>query len=219
MLRIVLECYDCAEDWEHTRKTAASRRLLRVDRYESGVAMLDLRLWEQAAAFHGHKCPGLAIGFKAVEGAIEQLGLNPDDPRAIDEEVVCVTENDACGVDAIQVLLGCTYGKSNLIARIRGKMAFSFFVRGTDRAVRLVLTAEKEGMSRERFQKYLLSTPYDQLFSVGKPAYSLPEPARLFASQPCAKCGESTAEFGLRVQGGELVCRDCYDAYAREDFE
>ena len=88
MLRIALECYDCAEDWEHTRKTAASRRLLRVDRYESGVAMLDLRLWEQAAAFHGHRCPGLAIGFKAVEGAIEQLGLNPDDPRAIDEEVV-----------------------------------------------------------------------------------------------------------------------------------
>lgn len=183
---------------------------------ESGVIVLDLQLWEQAAAFHGHKCPGLAIGFKAVEGAIAELGLNASDPRSIDEEVVCVTENDACGVDAVQVLLGCTYGKSNLISRIRGKMAFSFFVRGTDRSVRLLLTVSKEGMTRQEFQDYLLTTSYKELFSVGKPAYSLPEPARLFPSHPCAKCGENTAEFGLRVQSGQLVCLDCYDAYARE---
>ena len=26
---------------------------------------MNQELWEKAAAFHGHKCPGLAIGFKA----------------------------------------------------------------------------------------------------------------------------------------------------------
>ena len=32
-----------------------------------------------------------------------------------DEDVVCIAENDACGVDAIQVLLGCSVGKGNLL--------------------------------------------------------------------------------------------------------
>lgn len=37
--------------------------------------MLSLNYWEKAAAFHGHTCPGLAIGFKAWRGAIAELGL------------------------------------------------------------------------------------------------------------------------------------------------
>ena len=91
--------------------------------------MLERALWEKAAVFHGHTCPGLAIGLKACEGAVAELGLDASALPAIDEEIVCVTENDACGVDAVQVLLGCTYGKSNLIPRLCGKMAFSFFLR------------------------------------------------------------------------------------------
>ncbi|MEA5020910.1 MAG: FmdE family protein [Gordonibacter sp.] len=181
--------------------------------------MLNKSLWDKAAEFHGHTCPGLAIGFKACEGAIAELGLNAEQLPAVDEEIVCVTENDACGVDAVQVLLGCTYGKANLIPRLRGKMAFSFFIRGTDRKVRLMLEAKNEGdMGRQEFQDYLLKTPYDQLFKVSKPNYDLPESARLFASHTCAICGESAAEYGLRVQGGNMVCIDCYDAYEREGF-
>lgn len=119
----------------------------------------------------------------------------------------------------MQVLLGCTYGKSNLIARIRGKMVFSFFSRDTGKKVRLVLKPEcSEGLSREEYTEYLFTHPYEELFDVKEPFYELPEPARLFASQQCAKCGEKTAEFGLRVQDGQLVCRDCYDAYQREGF-
>ncbi|MDR0499712.1 MAG: FmdE family protein [Coriobacteriales bacterium] len=189
--------------------------------------MLDLNLWEQAAKFHGHKCPGLAIGFKASEGAIDQLGLSAKDWPAFDEEIVCVTENDACGVDAIQLILSCTFGKSNLITRLRGKMAFSFFIRNneagnnkcgaTKRAVRLVLTAKSPlGASREEFMNYLLSTPYDNLFSIKEPHYDLPESARMFKSHDCAACGESTAEYALRVQDSRLVCADCYNAYDRE---
>lgn len=178
--------------------------------------MLDMQLWEKAASFHGHTCPGLAIGFKAVEGAVAELALDESRFPAIDEEVVCVTENDACGVDAIQALLSCTYGKSNLISRIRGKMAFSFFVPGTDRAVRLMLTAQRGDMSREEFQDYLLNTPYDQLFAISAPSFDLPERARLFESQKCSACGELTAEFGLRIQKGKPVCLDCYNAYSRE---
>lgn len=181
--------------------------------------MLDLAYWEKAATFHGHKCPGLAMGFKAVEGAVELLGLDPSNLPAVDEEIVCVTENDACGVDAVQAILGCTYGKSNLIERLRGKMAFSFFSRTIGKRARLVLKAGcGQGMERSEFQDYLVSTPYDQLFDVKEPDFELPESARIFRSHVCAKCGESTAEYALRVQEGELVCPDCYDAYEREGF-
>ena len=32
--------------------------------------MYDKEKWLRAAEFHGHQCPGLAIGFKAVEAAL-----------------------------------------------------------------------------------------------------------------------------------------------------
>lgn len=181
--------------------------------------MLERALWEKTAVFHGHTCPGLAIGFKACEGAVAELGLDASALPAIDEEIVCVTENDACGVDAVQVLLGCTYGKSNLIPRLCGKMAFSFFLRESGKRVRLVLKPSAgAGLARAEFERYLLETPYNELFDIKAPSYDLPEPARLFASQICSSCGEKTAEYALRVQNGKPVCRDCYDAYEREGF-
>ncbi len=82
-------------------------------------------LWQKAVNFHGHECPGLAIGFKACEAAREKMGIGVSD----DEQIVCVTENDACGVDAVQALLSCTFGKGNLMYRGTGKQAFSFFDR------------------------------------------------------------------------------------------
>jgi len=80
-------------------------------------------LWDKAAAFHGHECPGLAIGFKACEAYYKEMG----GMMSVDEEIVCITENDACGVDAVQALLSCTLGKGNLIYRDTGKQAFAFF--------------------------------------------------------------------------------------------
>ena len=98
---------------------------------------MDAGLWNKAVAFHGHECPGLAIGFKACEAARSRLGLG----ASPDEEIVCVTENDACGVDAVQALLSCTFGKGNLIYRGTGKQAFSFFERSSGRKPRIAKCA------------------------------------------------------------------------------
>ena len=103
------------------------------------------KLWEKAAAFHGHVCPGLTIGYRAALYAIDLLGLTFSD----DEQVVCITENDACGVDAIQAILGCSIGKGNLLFHMRGKQAFSFYNRKTGKSVRLVLKARPRDMTRE----------------------------------------------------------------------
>lgn len=63
---------------------------------------MNQELWKICVEFHGHECPGLAIGFRACEIAMEKLNLK----FSKDEEIVCVTENDACGVDAVQVITG-----------------------------------------------------------------------------------------------------------------
>lgn len=177
---------------------------------------MDMERWEQAAAFHGHKCPGLAIGFRAVEAAERELGIG----RSDDEQVACVTENDACGVDAVQALLSCTMGKGNLIFKPTGKMAFSFFERTSGKSVRVYLKAQNtEGVSREDWQQALLTMPLDDVFAFSKPDFEIPERARLFASVACAECGEMIPEHRARMQGGQMVCLDCFNDYDRGWFK
>lgn len=52
--------------------------------------MLTQEHLDKVAAFHGHICPDMLIGFKAVEGAIAQLGLSDEALPAVDEEIVTV---------------------------------------------------------------------------------------------------------------------------------
>ena len=53
--------------------------------------------FEEAVRFHGHACPGLALGFRAAEIGLAELGLG----RSRDEELVAICENRSCAVDAI----------------------------------------------------------------------------------------------------------------------
>jgi formylmethanofuran dehydrogenase subunit E len=84
---------------------------------------LDPKLIEATTRFHGHCCPGLAIGVRAAELALDEVG------RADDEDIVAIVETDMCAIDAIQYLVGCTLGKGNLIYRDYGKNAFTFIRR------------------------------------------------------------------------------------------
>ena len=133
-----------------------------------------------------------------------------------DEDVVCIAENDACGVDAIQVLLGCSVGKGNLLFHLRGKQAFSFYNRKTGKAVRLVLrpTPAEYQTKEERF-RYLQDAAPASLFDVKPAVLSLPERARLFQSHPCDGCGEVTGANWLRLAGDRKLCVDCYHTYDR----
>ena len=171
----------------------------------------DRSLWEKAVAFHGHSCGGLTIGYKAALYAMELLELTFSE----DEQVVCITENDACGVDAIQVILGCSVGKGNLLFHLRGKQAFSFYNRTTGRSVRLVLKDRPEGMSRQESFAYYQSLAPRDMFTVKETTITLPESARLFQSVKCECCGETTAENMIRLENGKKLCLDCYQAYSR----
>jgi len=168
-------------------------------------------LWQKCAIFHGHVCGGLTIGYKAALYAIELLGITFSE----DEDVVCISENDACGVDAIQVILGCSIGKGNLLFHMTGKQSFSFYDRKSGKSVRLVLKKKPEGMTREQSFDYYQSLEPREMFDVMNTKIALPETARIFESYECECCGESTGANWIRLQGGKKLCIDCATEYDR----
>ena len=170
-----------------------------------------MKTWNDCVAFHGHECGGLTIGYKASCYAIALLKLE----FSSDEQVVCISENDACGVDAIQVMLGCSLGKGNLLFHMRGKSAYSFYNRKTGDSVRLVLKPTPAGMTREESFAYLQSKDPSELFEVKKTTIALPDHARLFTSYVCDCCGESTGANWIRLSGDKKLCLDCYETYDR----
>ena len=172
-----------------------------------------MKTWKDCVAFHGHECGGLTIGYKASLYAIELLNLE----FSADEQVVCISENDACGVDAIQVMLGCSIGKGNLLFHMRGKQAFSFYNRKNSKSVRLVLKPRPEGMTKEESFAYYQGCSPEEMFEVKNTTISLPEKARLFDSYVCDCCGEVTGANWIRLADGKKLCLDCYESYNRFD--
>jgi formylmethanofuran dehydrogenase subunit E len=185
---------------------------------------------EDTISFHGHSCPGLAIGIRAAELADAEVGT------AYDEEVVCVTETDMCAVDAIQFLLGCTFGKGNLIHWDVGKNAFSFYGRENGKSLRLLCREvdfpgkdrmgelHKKGAAgrleeaesrelndlRQAYTERIMQAPVDELFLKGPVKRELPRKARILGSVTCSACGESVMESRARMMGGEYLCLPCF---------
>ncbi len=183
--------------------------------------------------FHGHECPGLWIGIRAAELCLSKIGAN-----TADNPVVCVAETDMCGMDAIQTLTGCTFGKGNLIHRDYGKTAFTFFSGSDGKGLRAVLKPDiydenrserdklskrisegrasgkdKEEMAllREKMKRKIMKAELKELFSEGKPHSGMPRPARILESKACAECGEAVMESRVRLLGGSTLCIPCFE--------
>jgi formylmethanofuran dehydrogenase subunit E len=184
-------------------------------------------------AFHGHACPGLHIGIRAAELALRELGHNRD------IDLVAVCETDMCGVDAIQVLTGCTYGKGNLIHRDHGKMAFAFYDRERGTGLRALLdTKARGGMDDEMgelmakshtgkatdadkarlaelralLQERFMALSLEEMFQITPLTLGAPRPARILTSHACEQCGEMTMESRTRRLGGQTLCIPCFAA-------
>ncbi len=181
--------------------------------------------------FHGHLCPGLAIGYAAVKAAETVLDLTP----AEDEEIVAIVENDSCAVDAIQVLLGCTFGKGNLVFRDWGKHVYTFMERKGGRAARVRLKPmERTGRAQraelrkkiargdatpderrlyEDLKKQaaldIIETDSDRLFHVREIEAELPPRARIVETRACDRCGEQTVIDKMIESDGATLCRGC----------
>jgi formylmethanofuran dehydrogenase subunit E len=187
--------------------------------------------FQRCVHFHGHICPGLAIGCRAAQAAL--AGLR--EVRAEDEELVAIVETDACGADAIQVLTGCTFGKGNFIFRDHGKHAFTLAGRKSGRGVRIALKPgvmelterhrvlmdklRQDGATEEERREFqelhlqksrdLLEKSQEDLFTTRPVNLPLPPKAKIEPSKPCARCGEPTMGSKLARMDGLEICRGC----------
>lgn len=185
----------------------------------------DLR---EAILFHGHLCPGLALGYRVAKAALREL--NADRPE--DEELVAVVENDSCAVDAIQYVTGCTFGKGNLLVRDYGKHVYTFFSRRSGAGVRISedyrgfesdgryaelkkrqdagenIAAEMNLFKQEKAAA-ILRAPEGEVLSIRKAESAPPEEAKIHASVRCAVCGEKVMRSRARDRDGKTVCIPC----------
>ena len=175
--------------------------------------------YEEIIQFHGHECPGLAIGYKMATAAMETL----ESLRAEDEDLVAIVENDACGVDALQCVTGCTFGKGNLLFRDYGKQVYTIYCRSTRSGVRVHFHGNEipEGLQEDRgaLTKWILSASNDGILSVTQTSIPEPEPAKIRESIPCAFCGESAMESRLQQLHEKPACIPCYEKQQNDDID
>jgi formylmethanofuran dehydrogenase subunit E len=192
-----------------------------------------MKTFEDVIDFHGHSCPGLALGYRVAVFALKELG-----ERSSDEELVGIVENNSCAVDAVQVVTGCTFGKGNLIFRDFGKQAYTFIRRPSGEGIRISVDwkspeeTEEERLMWNRYSKgdhseevlktvhnrrakkiaLILSASGEELFKVVKGKMDLPEEAKIYPSLRCGACGEKVMEPRARVKDGKIVCIPCFES-------
>lgn len=194
-----------------------------------------IKPYQEVTEFHGHVCPGSAMGYKAAEIAIKELSTN----KSKDEELVCITENDTCAVDAIQVVTSCTFGKGNLIFYNYGKQVYTFINRETEDAVRVSLkdtfsvdkidpklsklrqkvksgkASEEEKAELEKrlnsVSEAIINLPDDKIFNIEHIEEKIPDKASIFKSIKCQNCGEMVSEHRIKLKNGKNLCIPCFN--------
>jgi formylmethanofuran dehydrogenase subunit E len=191
----------------------------------------DLR---DAVQFHGHLCPGLALGYRVAKAAMREL----DAERPHDEELVAVVENDSCAADAIQFITGCTFGKGNLLFRDYGKHVYTFYNRRSGKGLRVSedyrgfendsrypelkkRQASGEDVSRELQQfkmekaAAILKADDKEFLTIEQITSAPPQEARIRTSIRCTRCGERFMESRGRIRNGQVVCIPCFELEER----
>jgi len=184
----------------------------------------------EAIQFHGHLCPGLALGYRVAKAALRELKAD----RPQDEELVAIVENDSCAVDAVQFITGCTFGKGNLIFRDYGKHVYTLFNRRTNQGVRI--SEEYRGFEGDQRYPELKKrqeagedvSQEMQVFKMEKasailkadekeiltitPVSSPPlEKAKIRGSLRCSICGEKFMGSRSREKNGKVMCIPCFE--------
>jgi len=187
-----------------------------------------------AIAFHGHKCPALALGLRAAHVAMAALGVE----RARNQELRVVAESGrghamGCFLDGVMLATGCTYGKANIEKLNYDKIAFTLVDQRNGRAVRVAARGEfvekalhspfveqrRLGVEPQEIPAEIADTQVERILTMPEEAFlvvgkvhsepiSPREPS--FDVERCAACGEVTFVTGLFSRGrDEFVCGRC----------
>lgn len=164
------------------------------------------RLWKQCVRFHGKPCAQLALGVRVCDTALDKLGLKePEEGR-----LVCVSESDGCGVDAIQVGLHCTIGKKHLLFYKTGKLIFTVYDLYTEKSVRICTRQELAERIHEAQPGEILNLPEAELFYFEE-ARPMTQRVKAKVSLACSAAGEGVPQRSSGVQ-------DCPDQFRKFDL-
>lgn len=129
---------------------------------------MDNLLWEEAVKYHGHECPGLAIGIKACEAIMNEMNIEPKE-----NEIVCISENNTCPIDGIKFVFGCDYNKQNLLYKESEDLAFNIFNIANNDSLRIIYKGQNNTNSKTEYMKYILNADIYELFDFSKVKYHL----------------------------------------------
>ncbi len=173
--------------------------------------------YPEIISFHGHECPGLAIGYRMATAALEELAAF----RAEDEEIVAIVENDACGVDALQCVTGCTFGKGNLLFHDYGKNVYTLYSRTSGTGVRILFHGkgipETMRENRKELADWILAAPREDILSATEVSVDEPATARIHKSVPCAFCEELVMETRMHELDGKRTCIPCAKRHGKAE--
>lgn len=177
-------------------------------------------LLEEAAAAHGHLCPGQVLGVRMAMAGCQALRI--DEPQN-GKRLLVYVEIDRCATDAISAVTGCRLGKRTLKFMDYGKMAATFVDTATGRAVRVAALEE----ARDRARLYAPGVNGDR-HEAQKVAYRIMPDEELMAIQEvqlvvseedrpgpplsrvrCHRCGEGINDHREVRSNGHMLCRAC----------
>lgn len=119
---------------------------------------------EDAARFHGHLGPFLALGFRAGEAALKELG--EDDPAELKATVSCPPARPyTCFIDGVQCSTRCTLGKGNIEVRGGGELRLRVEGR-SGRVVELRVRGEALRRAEGGDLDWVLSARLEELFEL-----------------------------------------------------
>ena len=173
--------------------------------------------FEETVKFHGHCCGGLALGYRMAIVAMQRL----EAVRAQNDELVAIVESKVCGVDAIQLVTGCTFGKGNLALRDYGKIACTLFSRKTRKAVRVIpslLSSRGQKnrrpdmeMTARQWIDWTLFAETDDVLAVHEIPFVVPLRSPVSRVVTCRSCGELVTKSRMRIKNGRRSCIPCLE--------
>jgi formylmethanofuran dehydrogenase subunit E len=186
-----------------------------------------------AVAFHTHRCPYLAIGFRMGNLAMAALRFE----RTRNRGLLVLPEFGegspyTCIVDGIRAATGAIYGQIMIAKTFYGKLAATFYYPQRGGALRYSLRTEfVDQLERTRFHAlrsrgidpndmppkvieealaWLDAQPDEAIFSTEHELGFPYQPMQTtYAKTRCARCGEYVLDTFLRAQGGKLLCIPC----------
>ena len=188
--------------------------------------------FQNCIEFHGHICPGLAYGYIVSREILKRFNI----ARALDEEIVIITECDSCSVDAFQVMLGTTSGKGNLIIKNNGKNIFTVYLRKNKKALKFTKRvyytyrgneseiyhdldnkinsgrASNDEISMYKLikAKDIIAQNIEDIFSIEYVDIPAPERAEIADSVKCSSCGSLVMiTKSLRLADNTRICIEC----------